>query len=455
MTNKHFWRSLPFACGFAALLGFAAHPRVVKGGSQAPPRPIFTPYHASGIYDVGETVGWTVSLPEGVAPPAGRVAYSVRRNNFEPIKSGELDLSSGKATIELPADQPSMVYVQLTLPPSNEADPAPGFRPRRPLVAGAAIAPSKLKPVVARPADFDAFWSAKLADLGRIPMNPELTPGDAGRSDVDFSILKMDHLDGGHIYGQLAEPKAPGKHPALLLLQWASPPYPLQKSWVTDRAAEGWLTLDIEPHDVLPNQPQAYYDALPRELKNYTSIGQEDRDKSYFVRMYLADYRAVEYLAGRPDWDGKTLVVMGTSMGGQQSVCVAGLNRRITHMIVEEPSGCDLNAGLHGRQPGYPSFPLNSPKAMETARYVDAVNFAPKIRAKCLVAMGFLDTIAPPAGIWTAFNLIRSPKVVAPMVNAPHNNTATAEEQRPYTSRAAEWLRALASGHQPTLAAHG
>jgi cephalosporin-C deacetylase-like acetyl esterase len=39
--------------------------------------------------------------------------------------------------------------------------------------------------------------------------------------------------------------------------------------------------------------------------------------------MYLGDYRAVEYLASLPDWDGKTLVVMGTSMGGQQSLCVA------------------------------------------------------------------------------------------------------------------------------------
>jgi len=55
--------------------------------------------------------------------------------------------------------------------------------------------------------------------------------------------------------------------------------------------------------------------------------------------MYLADYRAVEYLASRPDWTAKTLVVMGTSMGGQQSLAVAGLNPKITHLIVNEPAG--------------------------------------------------------------------------------------------------------------------
>ena len=118
---------------------------------------------------------------------------------------------------------------------------------------------------------------------------------------------------------QLAKPAREGKFPALLIYQWASPPYPLQKPWVTERAAEGWLTLNVEPHDVPSDMPQAFYDALPRIIKRYNTIGHLSRDESYFLRMYLGDHRAVEYLASRPDWDGKTIVVMGTSMGGQQS----------------------------------------------------------------------------------------------------------------------------------------
>jgi len=158
-----------------------------------------------------------------------------------------------------------------------------------------------------------------------------------------------------------SKPRHDGKFPALVIFQWASPPYPLQKNWVTDRAAEDWLTLNIEPHDVLPDQPPTYYSSLPQELKNYQLIGRDDRDKSYFLQMYLADYRAVDYIASRPDWDGKTLVVMGTSMGGQQSLCVAGLNSKITHVIVNEPAGGDSNGPLHGRAAGYPNWPLNNP----------------------------------------------------------------------------------------------
>lgn len=193
--------------------------------------------------------------------------------------------------------------------------------------------------------------------LKQIPENAILTPSDSGKPDVDYATIKMDHVNGTHVYGQMAKPKKAGKFPALLILQWASPPYPLQKQWVTDRAAEGWLTLNIEPHDVLPDQPQAYYDALPEAIKKYNEIGRDDRDKNYFLQMYLADYRAVEYLSSRPDWDGKTLVAMGTSMGGQQSLVVAGLNPKVTHVIVNEPAGCDSNGQLHGRAAGYPFGP--------------------------------------------------------------------------------------------------
>jgi cephalosporin-C deacetylase-like acetyl esterase len=239
----------------------------------------------------------------------------------------------------------------------------------------------------------------------------------------------------------------------LLILQYAGGPYPLQRQWVTDRAAEGWLALNVEPHDVLPVQPQSYYDALPAELKSYQTIGREDRNRSYFVRMYLSDYRAVEYLSKRSDWDGHTLVVMGTSMGGQQSLCTAALNHRVTAVIVNEPSGADANGVAHGRLTGYPNWPADNARALRTAPYFDTVNCAGRIHAPTLVAMGFTDTTAPPAGIWTAFNRITAPKEAVPMVDSPHNNFATPEQQRPYTERSQQWLAALRRGAAPPFAA--
>jgi cephalosporin-C deacetylase-like acetyl esterase len=394
-----------------------------------------TPFNASGIYALGEKVGWTATLPPGTAAPAGGYAYTIKKNNLDVIQSGRLDLASGSATIETTLDEPAMLYVEVSAPAGGKRN-----------VVGAAVAPAKLHPSVPHPADFDAFWDSKINLLHTIPADPVLTPGESGKAGVEYATIKLNNIGGAHVYGQLARPAREGSFPAMLILLWASPPYPLQKQWVTDRAAEGWLALNVEPHDLPGDLPPAFYAALPQLIKNYQTIGNTDRDRNYFLQMYLGDYRAVDYLASRPDWDGKTLVLMGTSMGGQQSLCVAGLHPQVTHVIVHVPAGCDTNGSLHGRAAGYPNWDASNPKVMKTALYFDTVNFASRIKATCLVSMGFLDDVAPPVGIWIAFNQIAGPKEAVPLVNAPHNNLATDEQQRAYTTRSAEWLAALVHG---------
>jgi cephalosporin-C deacetylase-like acetyl esterase len=395
----------------------------------------------SDIYRIGETVGWSITRAPGA--PARGYRYAIKENGLKVIGSGELHFAANVARIQVKAARPEMLYVEIAMPHKG----AP------PLLLGAAVAPERMRPSVPEPADFDSFWRAKLQLLAAVPVEPVLTPAPSATPGVEYATIVMRTIDGAHIHGQIARPVGAGRHPALLILQYAGGPYPLQRQWVTDRAAEGWLALNVEPHDVLPTQPQSYYDALPAELKRYQTIGREDRSRSYFLRMYLSDYRAVEYLASRPDWDGHTLVVMGTSMGGQQSLCTAALNPKVTAVIVNEPSGADANGQAHGRLTGYPNWPADNARALRTARYFDTVNCAARIHAPTLVAMGFTDTTAPPAGIWTAFNRITAPKEAVPMVDSPHNNFATPEQQRPYAERSQQWLAALRRGAMPPLPA--
>src|ERR1035438_4949443 len=72
---------------------------------------VFRPYHASGLYDVGDTVGWIVS--PGPAVPTNAYKWTVRRNNKDVLKEGKLDLSSGKDRIEIVGEQPEMIYVAI------------------------------------------------------------------------------------------------------------------------------------------------------------------------------------------------------------------------------------------------------------------------------------------------------------------------------------------------------
>jgi cephalosporin-C deacetylase len=401
------------------------------------PGPHYIPYQPAGIYGQGQTVGWHVTLPWS----SPSVSYVIRRNNS--VELGRGTLRPGvPARIETRLDEPGMVYVEVR---ENRA----GAQPK---ALGAAVAPERIQRAIPEPEDFDEFWAGKIRALRKVSPAPELTVKPSDKDGVDFAILRLNHLDGRHVWGQVAKPHDPTgrkKYPALLILQWASPPYPLQKSWVTDRAAEGWLALNIEPHAVMPDQPQAYYDALPAELKSYNTIETRNRDKNYFLYMYLADIRAADYLASRPDWDGRTLVVMGTSMGGQQALCTAGLHPKVTHLLANVPAGADVNGDAHGRKTGYPFWDPNDPKVLETAQYFDTAHCAARIKVPSLVSMGFIDTATTPVSIWAAFNQIRGPKEAAPMPDSPHNHLATPEQSLPWTQRSEAWMKALVKEQSP------
>jgi cephalosporin-C deacetylase-like acetyl esterase/lysophospholipase L1-like esterase len=254
---------------------------------------------------------------------------------------------------------------------------------------------------------------------------------------VELNTVKLDSL-GSHVQGYLAKPSHPGKFPALVIYQYAGV-YALNPATATARAAEGWLAFNVDSHDILPSDSTG-------PPSNYQAAGNTSRETSYFLNMYLRDARAIDYIASRPDWDGHTIVIMGTSMGGQQSLVTAGLRPdKITAVLVNEPSGADSNGDLHGRKAGYPNWASTDPKVMSTALYFDTVNFAPRIKAPVLCAIGFIDTISPPAGIWSALNQIPGPYEPIPMIDSDHNNR-TPEKQGAWESRWRELLASLRQG---------
>lgn len=476
MTNS-IPRRQPFAILCAALIACVLTAFTDAWAADAP-QLIFTPFHADGIYALGEKVGWTVTLAAGTAVPKGRFAYTIKSNDLDVVKTGSFDLSSGTATIETTFDQPAMLYVTVDyqagfapmLSPAEYAqansalkelleknDPAlkslldkyPGYQLLHPEFSfsafaenrvgtlGAAVAPTLLEPSVAAPADFHSFWAAQLARLRRVPIDPVLTPVPTSQPGVKLFRVRLDSVD-SHVQGYLAMPDRRGRFPALIIYQWAGV-YALDPSWATNRAAEGWLTFDVDSHDLPPSRGTGV-------SAEYQAIGDRSRDTSYFLDMYLRDTRALEYVRSSPRWDGETVVLTGTSMGGQQSLVTAGLNPgKVTAVLVNEPSGADSNGDLHGRRAGYPSWDSGDPRVMKTALYFDTVNFAPHITAPTLIAMGFIDTTAPPVGIWTELDEIPAPKEAVPMIESKHNDL-TPEKQDAWLHRSEEVLATIVHG---------
>ena len=414
----------------------------------------FAPYHASGMYEMGETVGWTVT--PGPVQPAYAYKWTIRSNNAVVLREGKLDLSSGADKIEVRVEESGMVYVAIepyaAIPAEPAAETAAGHakpaeftsgntgRNNGLYAVGAAVAPTKIGLSIPRPEDFDAFWDAKLAAQAKVPINPVLTPLATDVAGVEMNIFALDAL-GSKANGFVAKPAKEGKFPAVIQLQYAGV-YALNARAIAQRASEGWLVLNVDSHDKLPTDSSG---DIPRA---YTAVGNTDREKSYFLHMYLRDSRVLDYLLTRPDWDGKTIVVMGGSMGGQQSIVLAGLRpEKITAVLVCVPAGADTNGDLHGRKAGYPNWPSNNAEVMKTALYFDTINFASRIKAPVMAGMGFIDTISPPAGIWTALNQIAAPKEVLPMIESEHDNL-TPQKGRACPARTREILDLIVKGRE-------
>lgn len=431
---------VPVAFHFVLL--FAAAPSFAQR-IPIPRQLTFTPYHPNGIYAIGETVGWKVT--PGPVTPTYAYKWTVRRNNAVVLREGKLDLSSGADKIEVTGDQPEMIYVAVE-PDTSLTPDASGKSPEYTggntgrntgiYAVGAAVAPDKLSLSVPRPSDFDAFWESELAAQAKIPINPVLTPVKTDVPGVELNTFVLDAL-GSRTQGYVARPLREGrplgedKFPALIQLQYAGV-YALNAAANAQRATEGWLVINVDSHDKLPSDPSGN---VPRP---YQTVGNNDREKSYFLQMYLRDSRALDYLLTRPDWDGKTIVLTGGSMGGQQSLVLAGLRPdKITAVLVCVPAGADSNGDLHGRKAGYPNWAADNPEVMKTALYFDTVNFASRVKAPVLAGMGFIDTISPPAGVWTMLNQLAGPKEPLPMIESEHDNL-TPEKGRACPARTRE-----------------
>jgi cephalosporin-C deacetylase len=441
----------------------------------------FTPVKGSGIYAVGEKAGWTVTaVPGATAHPV--YTYSVRSNGAVEIGKGTLDLSKGSGEISATLDHPGMIYVTIDRAPQPgpapaeaakinttlkavvaKKDPAlkpifakypdlclisePCAAPAKPAylppiqahaaIVGAAVAPTKIQVSAPPPADFDAFWAAKLAELAKVPMKAALTEIPAPMPGVKLYKVVLDSLN-SHVQGYLAVPIKNGPYPAMIQYQWAGV-YALIPWNCANRAAAGWLCLNVSSHDMPPDQATG-------TPANYPEIGNSNRETSYFLNMYLRDTRALDWLRSLPEWNKKTLVVTGTSMGGHQSLVTAGLNPgKVTAVVVNEPSGADTQAALNGRLPAYPNWPVSNPAVAETARYFDTANFAAKITAPTLAAVGFIDTVCPPASVLSAVNQIAVPHEIIPMTESEHNNY-TPDKQAAFQLRSEEVFAILLHG---------
>lgn len=377
-------------------------------------------------------------------PPGARYQYRVLGPADEEVATGSGVHEGTRCAIEAPATRPGVYRLRL----ETEGEP------RRTLERGKVVRAGDLRAGLPRPDDFDAFWDDQLRRLAATPPAAQERPGDRSRPGVEHRHLRLALPDAAGMECQLAVPTGSGKHPAVVLFQYAGV-YRLPPGIVTGRAAEGWLALNVNAHDLPLDRSEAFYAAQAEgQLRDYPRIGHGARETSYFLRMVLACRRAIEQVVAHPSWDGKTVVVLGTSQGGLQSIAAAALHPAVSAVIISVPAGCDTAALEAGRPLSWPYWlkgvdPEARAAVLRTSRYFDPTHFAPRVKCPVLLGVGLLDNTARPEGVLLMASQLGGPCEQVLMDDADHKGSHGTFG--PFRARERAWLAALREGRAPEV----
>ncbi len=369
------------------------------------------------IYKTGETAKFLISLTKNGKPVSGeKVSYTV--DNFiggaSGFPQGSKTLGEEPTEVEVTSDKPGFLRCVVKVgAPVNQTK-----------IAGAGFSPEKIELSKPAPEDFDQFWTNQIAKLEEVPMDPKLTPVKQKDAKVEAFDVQVNCLGGAPVSGYFGKPKdAKAKSlPAILWVHGAG----VRSSSLTNAikgANNGMLSMDINAHGLPNGKPAQYYkDLATGKLKDYRQAGRESRDTVYFRGMFLRLVRAIDFLTSQPEWDGKTVIVIGHSQGGGQALAAGGLDDRVTFIATGVPAICDHSGRAAGRINGWPKLVETgadgkpNPTQLKAASYVDAVNFATRAKADAIMSVGFIDSVCPPSSCYAAYNQLSGKKQI---INKP------------------------------------
>lgn len=363
----------------------------------------------TGVYAKGEVVEVYGSLTEDYAEPLTmRVTCSGKRVT----SSNDLQLSVSERTLIYSGsfDESSAINVSVGNPDDRKSFKTIGF----------VVSPEDYKPGFTEPADLMTFWKSQIDALRASEIQVMATEVEhPDQADFVCYDLQLSMPEGNPVRGYLAMPRnaAEGTLPVALLPHAAGVWKPHCQSSVKTaiewaKKGKGVIAFDINAHGMLNGQPQEYYDNLDKTvLKDYAKRPLVSHEEFYFRLMYLRLVRAMDYLTGLKEWDGKRALVYGESQGAGQAGAIAALDSRISMAVMNVPAICDLGGVANGLRGGWPSFyskNVNKPEVKDLSwsilPYYDVALLIKYAKAEFVIECGLIDTTCPPESVYAAFN---------------------------------------------------
>jgi cephalosporin-C deacetylase len=288
------------------------------------------------------------------------------------------------------------------------------------------------------PDDFDEFWGGVLAELADMPLDARVTP-DPLRSNDDVNVYQATYqsLGGLEIFAWYSVPaQGDGPFPAILHL----PGYKSEPAVRRDWGRKGVVVLSVAVRGKLPSSSQ-FNPGYPGLLTS----GVESRD-TYSYRGVISDCsRGLDFLLSRPEVDPDRVYACGSSQGGGLTLITTGLRPEIKGGVSGYPFLCCYPESMKMLR-SYPydelscygrAYPGRTGQMLETLRYFDAVNFAPRIKCPMVVGIALEDEVCPPETSYAAYRLLGGEKELWLFPDSGHGNAHA------YPAQETAWLERL------------
>ena len=322
---------------------------------------------------------------------------------------------------------------------------------------GYVINASAFEPGFQPPKDLKRYWGRQIRLLRAKKMTVRSKPVAINDDGIECFDVEVSALDTVPVRGYVARPKnaTEGSLPIIIQLHAAGVSGDWCKAHVNaavDMARGGALAFDFNAHGMLNDAGDDYYKTLENgPLKNYSYRPITSRNSYYFRNMILRAIRALDYITSDPLWDGKTIILLGESQGGAQAVALAGLDDRVTDVVINVPAMIGNGGYLLGRNDAWP-WPMeyngvetptssmldvdtgiltdkNARRAKKVAPYFDGASLMRGSKARFLVEIGLVDTTCPPSEVFSGLNGVAGEVQV---ISSPYRNHWSANIPEPY-----------------------
>ncbi|MEV4754203.1 acetylxylan esterase [Micromonospora sp. NPDC049559] len=271
-------------------------------------------------------------------------------------------------------------------------------------------------PVVAEPADFDAFWRATLDEADARPVLVDVRPERTDLRLVDTWDVTFSGFGGDPVrawYSRPAGVETPLPAVVEYLGYGRGRGLPHERlTWVA--AGYGHLLMDSRgqggQYGTGGDTPDPYGGALGGP--GPVTRGILNPADYYYRRLVTDAVRAVGAVRALPGVDAGRVVASGNSQGGGLALAVAGLVPDLAAVISTAPFLCHVQRAIeitdvapYGEIVNYLAVYREAEEAVRrTLSYVDGVAFARRAVAPAHFGVGLRDTVCPPSTVFAAYN---------------------------------------------------